>query len=84
MPPDAVMILFPFLFLFVAPRCFCQLKECYNFSGVKVSDLPCDPSANVSTCCGGGWKCAFNFYCLGTADNTAGGTETDMISLDLR
>ena len=63
MSPDAMIILFPFLFLFVAPCCFCQLKQCYNPYGVIFPDFPCDPGANVSTCCGSGGTCETNFYC---------------------
>lgn len=63
MPPDAAMILFPFFFVFVASPCFCQLKQCYNPSGVAFPDFPCDPGANVSACCGGRYICTTNFYC---------------------
>lgn len=30
-----------------------QLKTCYYDVGSPADDLPCDPAANVSTCCGG-------------------------------
>ena len=76
MQPDVVMILFPFLFLFVAPCCLCQLKQCYYSSGVISPDFPCDPSANVSACCGGGYTCATNFYCP-VLDTTPIGSCTD-------
>ena len=69
MLPDAVIIVFPFFFLFVAPCCFCQLKQCYDPSGVTYPDFPCDPGANVSACCGQGYICANNFYCEPTNTN---------------
>ncbi len=77
MHPDVVMILFPFLFLFVAPCCLCQLKQCYYLSGDISPDFPCDPSANVSACCGQGSTCVTNFYCIDLLGATHIGSCTD-------
>lgn len=51
------------LHIFLARRCFCQLKQCYHLDGVLSDDLPCDPSANVSACCGQNYTCSTNLYC---------------------
>ncbi|KAM0797683.1 hypothetical protein BDR22DRAFT_433971 [Usnea florida] len=59
------MIRFLLLYFFLARRCFSQLKPCYSHGGKPSSDIPCDPSANVSACCGGGSTCLTNFYCIG-------------------
>ena len=57
------MICFLLFLLLSAQRCFCQLKQCWNDKGELTSDLPCDPSANTSACCGQGWTCSTSFYC---------------------
>ena len=52
--------------------CSAQLKPCYEFWGHGrrlSSQIPCDPSANVSACCAPGGSCATNFYCNGAAVN---------------
>lgn len=61
------MIRFLVLHIFLARRCFSQLKSCYYYGGKLSIDLPCDPSANVSACCGPGSTCSTNFYCIGSA-----------------
>ena len=45
--------------------CSAQLKPCYDINGDPVSQIPCDPSANVSACCPPGGVCMTNFYCHG-------------------
>ena len=60
---NTTMIRFLLLHIFLARYCFCQLKQCYHTGGGLSTDLPCDPSANVSACCGQGWTCVTNFYC---------------------
>ena len=62
---STTMIRFFLLHIFLARRCFCQLKQCYFIDGTLSADLPCDPSANVSACCGQSNTCATNFYCVG-------------------
>ena len=57
------MILFLFLYIFLVRCCFCQLKQCYYTDGSPSADLPCDPSANVSACCGQDWVCWTNLHC---------------------
>lgn len=74
------MIFFLFLHISLARRCFGQLKSCYYPNDQISSDLPCDPSANVSACCGQDWLCSTNLYCssIRTGNNvTAMGTCTD-------
>ena len=61
------MIWFLLFFLLSAQRSFCQLKQCWNATGALRPDLPCDPSANVSACCGPGFKCSTSFYCTCTS-----------------
>jgi len=43
--------------------CTAQLQQCHRKDGSVLPDLPCDPSANVSTCCGQGFKCTTSLYC---------------------
>ena len=69
--------LFPFLCLFIAQGCICQLKQCYNPSGVAYPDFPCDPTANVSACCGQNYTCTTNFYCTSPTDHGVVGSCTD-------
>ena len=57
------MIRFLLLHTFLARCCYCQLKQCYYLDGSLGIDLPCDPSANVSACCGQDWTCSTNIYC---------------------
>ena len=57
------MIRFLLLHFFLARYCFCQLKQCYDPDGELSTDLPCDPSASVSACCGQSWTCVTNLYC---------------------
>ena len=57
------MIWFLLFFLLSAQRSFCQLKQCWNSTGELRPDLPCDPSANTSACCGQGYICSKSFYC---------------------
>ena len=57
------MIRFLLLFPFFMQYSFSQLKQCYDPQGKVQPDLPCDPSANVSACCGLGYTCSTNFYC---------------------
>lgn len=50
--------------------CSAQLKPCYNANGDPIAQIPCDPSANVSTCCFLGGSCETNFYCHGAGNDT--------------
>ena len=50
--------------LFLVRPSFCQLKQCWGVDGLR-DDLPCDPSANVSSCCAQNWTCETKFYCVG-------------------
>ena len=45
--------------------CSAQLKPCYDIKGDPVSQIPCDPSANVSACCALDGACVTNFRCHG-------------------
>ena len=71
------MIRFLFLHILLVRRCFCQLKKCYNIGGGLVADLPCDPSANVSACCGQDYTCSTNFYCTSKTGFRLVGSCTD-------
>ena len=57
------MIRFLFFILLSAQRSFCQLKQCWNEFFEPRADLPCDPSANTSACCGPDYICSTSFYC---------------------
>ena len=57
-----------------------ELKNCFGADGTPViTDAPCDPTANVSSCCGLTWSCATNMYCQSPSDSstTFVGTCTD-------
>ena len=71
------LFLVPLLCLFIAQGCFCQLKQCYNPSGTAFPDFPCDPTANVSACCGQNYTCTTNFYCTSPTDHGVVGSCTD-------
>ena len=58
-----------FLIIFWSSVCSAQLNPCYNIDGDLISQIPCDPSANVSACCAPGGACATNFYCHGADAN---------------
>ena len=49
--------------LHVASAQLFQLKPCYSWDGSSSNNIPCNPEANVSTCCGSGSKCMTNIYC---------------------
>ena len=57
------MIRFLLLYIFLARCCLCELRKCNHLNGTLANDLPCDPSATVSACCGPNWTCSTNFYC---------------------
>ena len=65
------------LHTFLARCCFGQLKQCYRAEGELTTDLPCDPSANVSACCGQNWICSTNLYCTSGDGHRFVGTCTD-------
>ena len=71
------MIRFLLLHTFLAGGCFCQLKQCYWTNGELNRDLPCDPNANVSACCGLDWTCSTNLYCSYSDGSTRVGSCTD-------
>lgn len=57
-----------------------ELKDCFSADGAPAPDnVPCDPTANVSSCCGPTWVCATNLYCRSRNDPAANfvGTCTD-------
>ena len=41
------------------------------YDGRPSPDFPCDPDANVSSCCGGGSKCVTNLYCTSPYDQAS-------------
>ena len=47
--------------------CSAQLKPCYSINGDPASQIPCDPSANVSACCPPESVCVTNLHCHGWA-----------------
>ena len=40
-----------------------ELRSCYSWDGSSSDNIPCNPEANVSACCGLGSKCMTNIYC---------------------
>ncbi|KAL8869738.1 MAG: hypothetical protein Q9174_004044 [Haloplaca sp. 1 TL-2023] len=56
---------------------FAQLKACYRWNGDSAPDFPCNPEADVSACCGGGYKCGTNLFCEDEYGAMLVGTCTD-------
>ena len=53
------------LWFALIPTCFSQLKACYQATdGELAGDFPCNPDANVSSCCASGNICSSNLYCI--------------------
>ncbi len=57
---------------------FAQVPKCYRKDGLELDDLPCDPRAKVSACCGPGWSCSSNLYCTDVDGWKGVGSCTDM------
>lgn len=50
-------------------NCFGQLKACYQaFEGEVSGDFPCNPDANVSSCCAPGNICSSNLFCISASN----------------
>ena len=62
---DAMRFSLSLLLVSLTSICSAQLKTCYDIDGDPSSQIPCDPSANVSACCAPGGVCVTNFYCHG-------------------
>jgi hypothetical protein len=54
-----------------------MVLSCYDSAGKLGPDVPCDPNANVSACCGSGSVCVTNLYCLDNYGDNVPGTCTD-------
>ena len=54
------------------------LKQCYDSTGLlRENDVPCDPNAKVSACCGtDGSQCIDNLHCINPAGGSVPGTCT--------
>ena len=72
-----ISLLFCTLCLLSARLCAAQLQQCHRKDGSITSDLPCDPAANVSACCGQGYKCATSMFCVDKNGYDLLGTCTD-------
>lgn len=64
------MSTFSILLLFLSVNnCFGQLKACYQaFEGEVAGDFPCNPDANVSSCCAPGNICSSNLFCISASN----------------
>lgn len=50
--------------------CHGQLKACYQAVNEELAgDFPCDPDANVSSCCASGNICSSNLYCVSASNH---------------
>lgn len=58
--------------------CLGQLPLCYFWNGEEGDEVPCDPDASVSACCGQGLICDTNLYCLMTNGTRLVPTCTDV------
>ena len=48
-------------------------SACYYPNGdLNPDDVPCNPSADVSVCCGRGWTCLSNGVCMLSQDSSVG------------
>lgn len=53
------------------------LKQCYDSRGLPGDNIPCDPNAEVSACCGtGGSQCIDNLHCINPSGGSVPGTCT--------
>ena len=66
-----------FAFLFPCFN-FAQSPKCYRKDGSVLPDVPCDPEAKVSACCGQGWTCSNSMYCTASDGFHAVGSCTDI------
>ena len=49
--------------------CYSQLKACYQAVDEELAgDFPCDPDADVSSCCASGNICSSNLYCVSASN----------------
>ena len=65
-----------------AQYCVGQVQQCHRKDGSALPDLPCDPSANVSSCCGQGYECVTNLACKNRKGFLLVGSCTDPTWLD--
>jgi hypothetical protein len=54
------------------------ISQCYDSFGLhRENDIPCDPTAEVSACCGtDGSQCVDNLHCINPAGGSVSGTCT--------
>lgn len=64
---DAMRFSLSSLIVSLTATCSAQLKPCYSINGDPASQIPCDPSANVSACCPPESVCVTNLHCHGWA-----------------
>ena len=51
--------------LFLVHVCLGLVPACYFYGGAQATlDVPCDPDASDSACCGPNFVCATNLYCV--------------------
>ena len=63
--------------------CIGQLPACYYYGGSPATfDVPCDPDASNSTCCGPGYSCDTNLFCMGSAPAIGSCTDPTWQSVD--
>src|SRR5436305_784049 len=53
------------------------LPVCYENNGLPSGDVPCDPYAATSACCGVGCICVSNLNCVDNSGASVPGTRTD-------
>src|SRR5271156_1002944 len=53
------------------------LQVCYENNGLPSGDVPCDPNAVTSACCGVGGVCVSNLNCVDPSGGSVPGTCTD-------
>ncbi|KAF2668580.1 hypothetical protein BT63DRAFT_440727 [Microthyrium microscopicum] len=51
--------------------------QCFSSAGIPTADVPCDSTANVTTCCSSSALCATNLFCIDQSNNKVSGSCTE-------
>lgn len=74
--PDVAISTLRLLLLIDLGVCLQAGPACYDpFGKLAVDDLPCNPTAVESFCCGAGWSCLTNQLCRDVEGGVEGGVE---------
>lgn len=69
LPKSSVHTFFLIAVVYLFRSVFCE-AACYLPDGsLQLDDVPCNPSAKASVCCGRGWTCLSNAICMLNQDS---------------